>query len=385
MKLPIIGGREAVPVRLLPFATAWTPLSPDRIASMFNGSHPWHSWSLTSHQFRIDAPPLRLRQRDWDGVQEKLQELEAALTARDAPASEWEAQSLPILPAAWFVWRDELEAEYAKTQGPDQVIYVVPRPGAPEMSEAAQEAELDRLIELGNTPGVEADKAIDQIMERAKSMVFTRDGDGELQLDAALTNEIERVVFEGFPRVERVPVADVARVIADANAKPIADPESDPEFRRSIDWLLAMQAIENDAELCVYDEQSFQTIKATDMQRKCPQRYSMTRGEMDELMKRQGVAMEPFAARHAVEDFARNIGGPAEDLEGPNDRRKRRLQRFKTLGGVVQPVGDTWRLVGKRGALASLVREEQEASRPMSKRQDVTRELHAASAEQMQG
>ena len=41
MKLPIVDGRECVPVRLLPFLTRRQTLSPDNVAQAFSRSHPF--------------------------------------------------------------------------------------------------------------------------------------------------------------------------------------------------------------------------------------------------------------------------------------------------------------------------------------------------------
>ena len=75
---------------------------------------------------------------------------------------------------------------------------------------------------------------------------------------------------------------------------------------------------------------------------------------------------------------------PATVAEKPTDRWRRRLARFRELGGDMRKAGDGWQLSGRQGALADLVREEGAAGRPKAKRQDVTRELHEAMAEQMQ-
>lgn len=75
----------------------------------------------------------------------------------------------------------------------------------------------------------------------------------------------------------------------------------------------------------------------------------------------------------------------AASKETPTERRARRLARYRALGGDVEIKGaGVIRFSGRRGAQAELAREEQIAGRPMSKRQDVARDLRAAIAEEMQ-
>ncbi|WP_150105457.1 hypothetical protein [Leptothrix cholodnii] len=70
--------------------------------------------------------------------------------------------------------------------------------------------------------------------------------------------------------------------------------------------------------------------------------------------------------------------------ETPEARASRRLARLKELGGDLRQTVVGWQVIGKRGALARLVKEESAAGRARSTRQDVTEELHKARAAQMQ-
>lgn len=64
----------------------------------------------------------------------------------------------------------------------------------------------------------------------------------------------------------------------------------------------------------------------------------------------------------------------AETSEG---RQARRLKRFRDLGGALRRAGQGWHCV-PRGILTKLVREEQQAGKARSKRQDVKRDLDRA-------
>lgn len=113
MKLPIIDGRECVPVRLLPFLTDWDPLTPDGVAQLFAGRHPWHKWSLPLFRFQRDGTYGAVSARSWEDVAIDLEELEASLTGQPHPI--WRRRSVELLPTAEFVWKTDLEAEYART------------------------------------------------------------------------------------------------------------------------------------------------------------------------------------------------------------------------------------------------------------------------------
>jgi len=65
-------------------------------------------------------------------------------------------------------------------------------------------------------------------------------------------------------------------------------------------------------------------------------------------------------------------------VETPLARRSRRLARLQELGADMKRAGTSWHTCGERGALATLVREEQQASSPMSDKTDVRADLRAA-------
>ncbi|MFC5427215.1 hypothetical protein ACFPTO_00060 [Paraburkholderia denitrificans] len=70
--------------------------------------------------------------------------------------------------------------------------------------------------------------------------------------------------------------------------------------------------------------------------------------------------------------------------ETPEQRQKRRLARFRKLGGDLERAGgDQWRLTGMRGALAALSREEKVAGRARHDVRDVKRELVKAAESDM--
>lgn len=67
-------------------------------------------------------------------------------------------------------------------------------------------------------------------------------------------------------------------------------------------------------------------------------------------------------------------GAGGESLQ---QRAARRYDRFLALGGKLKRAGDSWHAEGTRGALATLVQEEQAAGTPRSDKSDLRQELHA--------
>lgn len=108
-----INGREAVPVRAIPFVTGWE-LSPDVVANGlactdFHG----RLKELHAHHLAHDGAYAEMLPKEWDGVIADLQTLSDALMADEtverASYPLWRKQSPAKLPSHCFVWKDEFE------------------------------------------------------------------------------------------------------------------------------------------------------------------------------------------------------------------------------------------------------------------------------------
>lgn len=71
--------------------------------------------------------------------------------------------------------------------------------------------------------------------------------------------------------------------------------------------------------------------------------------------------------------------------EPPEARQDRRLFRLRELGANFVPHGEGWRVSGRRGALADLIKEEKAAGRPMSDKTDIRKDLKAAAEREREG
>jgi len=113
-----ISGREAIPVRAIPYVTGWD-VSPDMVAqSLANSSDGVRLDRLTASQYHVDGSHTPILPKEWDGIEDLLRGLSASLEAknsnRDITRPQWLKESIPLLPAGVFVWRDELEKSWLR-------------------------------------------------------------------------------------------------------------------------------------------------------------------------------------------------------------------------------------------------------------------------------
>jgi len=118
----LIDGREALPVRAIPYVTGWQ-FSPDstakelarRVGAPFSALH-----KLTAYHVP-DTIPISVLPREWDDIVAKLEAHEAELKEQytnDAIGyAAWRKSSANSLPSGVFVWLDEFEREYMANRG----------------------------------------------------------------------------------------------------------------------------------------------------------------------------------------------------------------------------------------------------------------------------
>lgn len=116
-----VHGREAIPVRALPYVTGWS-LSPGSLAKLLhNTSDLWRSryadqergpW-LTAYRLLPDGSFMSVAAADWELVVIAVEgfdsELDATEHDRDDGYARWRRQAMTHFPAGYFVWRDEFE------------------------------------------------------------------------------------------------------------------------------------------------------------------------------------------------------------------------------------------------------------------------------------
>lgn len=114
-----ISGREAIPVRAIPYVTCWT-ISPDALAREFSGklSAPFARLiGLQSYHVKGGCIVQTLPE-EWDGIVVALEAFEADIRFRFPDRTQgyyqWRQRSANKLPAGVFVWREEFECVYLK-------------------------------------------------------------------------------------------------------------------------------------------------------------------------------------------------------------------------------------------------------------------------------
>lgn len=106
-----IGGREALPVRAIPFVTGWQSYSPDAVAEGL--AHRLESGKfegLTAYHIASDGSISAMLPKEWDGPARALAALSEKLDEMGGDSYPlWREQSISELPSHCFVWRDEFE------------------------------------------------------------------------------------------------------------------------------------------------------------------------------------------------------------------------------------------------------------------------------------
>jgi hypothetical protein len=116
-----LNGREAIPVRAIPYITGWG-LSPDRVASSFAQKDTGFKrlGDLKALHISPDGSIGELP-KEWDGIEDMLEalhlELEAKNPDHNITCPEWLDRSVPLLPSSCFVWRDAFEEKYHAARG----------------------------------------------------------------------------------------------------------------------------------------------------------------------------------------------------------------------------------------------------------------------------
>ena len=119
----LIDGREALPVRAIPYVTGWS-VSPDEVAKGLArqiGPPFARLKDLFAYHVQADSP-IRILPKEWDAVAVRLAALEKDLKTRfpDGPHESedprgyaaWRTAATLALPSGVFVWWDEFEREF---------------------------------------------------------------------------------------------------------------------------------------------------------------------------------------------------------------------------------------------------------------------------------
>lgn len=116
-----INGRDALPVRSLPFVAGFGELSPDVVALAAHGASPHFDHERTLATYRVEAGAIeRFPSPQWSFIADRIDSLSRQLRAgvRDAKETRatWQAESIKLLPESAFVWLDQFEDWFCRTR-----------------------------------------------------------------------------------------------------------------------------------------------------------------------------------------------------------------------------------------------------------------------------
>jgi len=198
-----IDGREALPVRAIPYVTGWQRFSPDTVAASCLAGEADFFMRVHLTAYRISGDELiQVTPRQWDAVVVKLKGLAAKLRRQhgdddmgdDIGYDAWRSGAVEILPADAFVWLDELEKEYKGDQ-------------------------------------------------KSQFYYETRPSDDELILEPMLDADTIAMVMKGFEKYLMLPIQQVIPEL-EREVKRIAELESDPILRAILTGRIILTADE---------------------------------------------------------------------------------------------------------------------------------------------
>lgn len=140
-----IDGRNAIPVRAIPFLTNWATMSPDAVAHALAGEYD-HFEELTS--YRVEGTDRKKISTTWwknfpcrqlKALSEEIKDKE---TTHETGYQEWRSRSIPVLPAGVFVWQDEFVSCHGNRYGPYGMTYLTDT-GIMPRDEQEQRVKLD--------------------------------------------------------------------------------------------------------------------------------------------------------------------------------------------------------------------------------------------------
>lgn len=133
-----INGRDAIPVRAIPFVTGWS-MSPDMVASsLAHTDRVTKLRGIAAYHLAGNAEPAPMLPKEWDGVEAELQALSDTLKANEVVDFEsyptWRRESILLLPAGVFVWKDEFISAFARAYSKERMGILDERPGDRELN-----------------------------------------------------------------------------------------------------------------------------------------------------------------------------------------------------------------------------------------------------------
>ena len=161
-----IKGREAIPVRAIPYLTDWEVMSPDVVADALTGEDEFNPQFKELRAYRFDDDTIKVVNPNW-WANFPARELKAlsdrigqSEISHETGYDDWRRDSLKLLPAGVFVWRDEFETCFWRRFGPEGETVFVITPGGEFGRRRRAES-----IELDYNPFIPAKERCELVME----------------------------------------------------------------------------------------------------------------------------------------------------------------------------------------------------------------------------
>lgn len=213
----VIDGREAIPVRAIPFVAGWM-LSPDVVAMTFAKTDHWVTRldGVAAYYLSADGKYSPMLAKEWDGIEADLQILSDKLKSTEEVEQEnypvWRQQSIRRLPAGCFVWRNEFEKAFRRSYSTDRYTILDERPGDRELNFSPMiPPELREIVAEGFTMSVEI-----AAPSSAEKPMTTNERNTLLTIIAALCD------YSAIIPAERGTASQVAKMTEEVGA-PITD------------------------------------------------------------------------------------------------------------------------------------------------------------------
>ena len=198
----LINGREAIPVRAIPYVTGrW--MSPDVVAKSLAYTDSMSRFEgIYAYQLLADGGYSQVLPGDWDVVDDLLQGLDSSLNAmsddRKLTRPIWLTESTKQLPAGVFLWRDEFEQAFHRSYSPPRFSLLDERPGdlTLRFSPLISPPEMRGVVMEGFEDSAD-DLLVDKIRNDQPRLLLSA---GE---DAATDRFAQRHIEGGFNKVTR--------------------------------------------------------------------------------------------------------------------------------------------------------------------------------------
>jgi hypothetical protein len=136
--IAFIDGREAIPIRAIPFVTGWL-MGPINVArSLANTDWAETLKGINAYQLLSNYGPAKTLPKEWDVIVIDLRVLSSKLGGeekiKDENLATWWRDSISLLPAGVFVWKNEFEQAFNRFYGSESHIRFEERSGDRELN-----------------------------------------------------------------------------------------------------------------------------------------------------------------------------------------------------------------------------------------------------------